>query len=136
MIKDNLDIKSHWEKTYRTKPVTELGWYEDSPEQSLALIEKCKLDKNIVLLHIGAGATTLIDELLKLSYLNMVASDISETSLRKLQNRLGKESSQVLWIIDDLTKSTKLVNLSGVDLWHDRAVLHFFTEEKGSRCIF
>ena len=99
MIKDNIDIKSHWEKTYSTKKVKELGWYEGSPEQSLALIEKCNLDKNDLILHIGAGATTLIDELLKFGFLNMVASDISETSLCKLQNRLGLESSQVLWII-------------------------------------
>ena len=136
MIKDISNNRFHWEKTYKTYKVEDLGWYEDSPEQSLVLIEKCNLDKNDVILHVGAGATTLIDELLELGYLDMIGSDISETSLFKLRNRLGKESSQVEWIIDDLTKSTKLINLSGVDLWHDRAVLHFFTEEKDQDAYF
>ena len=32
------------------------------------------------------------------------------------------------WIADDLTSPDKLNSLDQVDLWHDRAVLHFFNE--------
>ena len=39
-------------------------------------------------------------------------------------------------MVDDLTNPSELLKLKNVDLWHDRAVLHFFTEEKQQKAYF
>ena len=120
-------MKEHWERIYEKKPVEEMGWYEASPEPSLSLIEHCKLEKNAAILNVGAGATTLVDQLLELGYNHIIANDISKAALEELQLRLGPEiSEQLRWIVDDLTDPGRLHQLGQIDLWHDRAVLHFF----------
>ena len=61
-------MKEHWEQVYDQKNVEELGWYESSPGPSLELIEACRFHKGARVLNVGAGATTLVDELLDLGY--------------------------------------------------------------------
>lgn len=122
------DLKSHWENAYKNSDTDQLGWYEDFPEPSLRLIEKCELSKNERLLNVGVGSTTLIDELLKKGYQNIIASDISENAIAELKKRLKNKSDQIEWIVDDLILPGKLNKIEKVDLWHDRAVLHFFNE--------
>ena len=130
------DLKKHWDSAYSNSDVTKLGWYEESPEPSLQLIQECELPKDARILNVGVGASTLIDEILKLGYTNVIASDISGAALGKLQTRLGSKKSEVQWIEDDLTNSTKLSKIGPIDLWHDRAVLHFFTKEKHQNSYF
>ncbi len=125
-----LNNESHWNKVYNRHNTEKPGWYENYPELSIKLIDQCKLDANAVLLNVGVGTSTLIDELIKLKYNNVIATDISSISLEKLKKRLGVDKRKVKWIVDDLTKSEKIINLPQVDLWHDRAVLHFFNEKK------
>ena len=130
-------MKEHWERVYEKKPVEEMGWYESSPEPSLSLIEHCKLEKNAAILNVGAGATTLVDQLLELGYNHIIANDISKAALEELQLRLGPEiSEQVHWIVDDLTDPGELYELGQIDLWHDRAVLHFFHERSSQDAYF
>jgi len=130
-------MKDHWDRAYQNKAIDRLGWYESSPEPSLKLIELCKLDKDAVILNVGAGATLLVDELLELAYLNLIANDISSQALSELQFRLGRESSkQVRWIVDDLTNPAELRSLEQIDLWHDRAVLHFFNDQDQQDAYF
>jgi len=123
------DLKVHWDQTYEKATVDKLGWYEDFPKASLQLIEKCYFNSNARLLNVGVGATTLIDELLKKGYKNIIASDISEKAIDELKTRLEEKSNKVEWIVDDLMNSNELNKIESVDLWHDRAVLHFFNEK-------
>ena len=125
--KSQNNITEHWDKAYNTNS-KKLGWYERSPEPSLNLIRKCNFDKSELLLDVGVGTSTLIDELIKENYKNIIASDLSATALHKLQDRLSTKSKKVRWIVDDLTNSKELYKLQQIDLWHDRAVLHFFNE--------
>lgn len=130
-------MKEHWERVYEKNPVEELGWFESSPEPSLSLIEDCRLEKHAAILNAGAGATTLVDELLGLGYRHLIANDISQAALKELQCRLGPRlSEQVDWIVDDLTDPAKLYNLGHIDLWHDRAVLHFFNKDSEQQAYF
>ncbi len=134
---EELNLQTYWDGIYEKNEVEKLGWYEENPEQSLLLIEKCGLNKNARILNIGTGASTLIDKLLENKYENVIASDISSSSLSKLKARLGDEKSKrVEWIVDDLTKPEKLTKIQKVDLWHDRAVLHFLTEEQHQKIYF
>ena len=121
--------KDHWEQVYQRQPLNKLGWFEESPDPSLELIEACSLPEDASMLHVGAGATTLVDVLLNKGYKNIVANDISAFALEKLKARLGPGlTEKVQWMVDDLTKPDHLYTLQGVDLWHDRAVLHFFND--------
>ncbi|RLD85555.1 MAG: class I SAM-dependent methyltransferase [Bacteroidetes bacterium] len=124
------DLKVHWDRAYEKTTVDKLGWYEDFPEPSLQLIEKCYFNSNARLLNVGVGATTLIDELLKKGNKNIIAIDISDKAIDELKTRLKEQSNKVEWIIDDLMNPNELNKLEPVDLWHDRAVLHFFNDQK------
>jgi SAM-dependent methyltransferase len=130
-------MKGHWEGVYDNNSVEELGWYEASPEPSLNLIERCRLKKEAAILNVGAGATTLVDELLEIGYSNIIANDISRSALEELKLRLGADrSEQVRWIVDDLTEPKELAQLGSIDLWHDRAVLHFFQDRTSQDAYF
>jgi hypothetical protein len=130
-------MKEHWERVYQKNAVERLGWFESSPEPSIKLIELCKLDKNAAILNVGAGATTLVDELIEIGYQNIIANDISKAALEELQLRLGPEKSkQVRWIVDNLTDPDELQSLEQIDLWHDRAVLHFFEDNARQDAYF
>lgn len=122
-------LKAHWNKVYEHTDKENLGWYEPYAEPSLRLIEQCDLPKDARMLHVGAGVSTLIDELLEQGYQNIIVNDLSQKALEKLRTRLDNPDDYVEWIADDLTQPFKLKTLAPVDLWHDRAVLHFFTEE-------
>lgn len=129
--------KDHWEQVYENQEVSKLGWFEANPNPSLDLIETCGLGRDASMLHVGAGATTLVDVLLKKGFEYIVANDISTSALEKLKARLGPElAGKVHWIVDDLTNPDQLNSLSPVDLWHDRAVLHFFNEAEEQQSYF
>ena len=129
-----VDLKEHWDKAYLNSPEEKLGWYETDLNPTLNLISKTGLKPSAQILNVGSGSTTLIDELLKIGYNNLLATDLSSVALQKLKNRLNTDN--VEYIIDDLTNPTQLKNIAPVDLWIDRAVLHFFTEEKEQNTYF
>ena len=130
------DLKDHWNKAYKLKDIEELGWYEASAKPSLDLINKCNLDKNASILNVGSGATILVDELIAMGFDNVIATDISENALDKLKTRLNDKTGKTRFIVDDLTNPVKLNHLEPVDLWHDRAVLHFFNKKEDQDAYF
>lgn len=100
------------------------------------MVEKCNLSPDSVILNVGAGSTTLIEFLLLLRYKNIIATDISHVSLNKLKHSLKDDKDKVRWIVDDLTRPTLLKQIEAIDLWIDRAVLHFFTEPQDQATYF
>lgn len=128
--------QSHWDRIYSRTEIHRLGWYEAAPEPSLQLIRSCGLPSDALLLNVGAGAGTLVDELLRLGFRRIVVNDISPVALEKLQQRLGEEKKYIRWVIDDLTRPKVLSGIGPVDLWHDRAVLHFFTGKEEQDAYF
>ena len=71
---------------------------------------------------------------MKLGFSNLIATDISDIALEKLDKRVN--SSNVAYVVDDLTHPSLLNTMEKVDLWIDRAVLHFFTEEQARNTYF
>lgn len=131
------DFETHWNNAYRKTPVNSLGWYEENPEASLELIKECNLPKDSLIFNAGAGATTLIERLLIEGYTNIVVNDISSSALIELKNDLTQHNhSNVEFVLDDLTKPNSLLELKDVDLWNDRAVLHFFTKKEQRLAYF
>lgn len=131
------NFQDHWDKAYQKTPVTNLGWFEENATPSLELIELCDLNKDATIFNAGAGATTLINELFNKGYNNIIVNDISSQALTELSNSLNEHKNvNIKLIVDDLTNPTELLKLKNVDLWNDRAVLHFFTEESQQTAYF
>lgn len=133
--KNDINYKEHWNKAYDNKPIEELVWYETDLSPSLQLISKTGLDKSACILNVGAGSTTLIDDLLGKGYTNLIATDISDIALQGLNDRIGSNDS-LDCIVDDLTSPVLLNDIDPVDLWIDRAVLHFFNDDADQKEYF
>ena len=69
----------------------------------------------------------MVDNLLELGYTNITVLDISINAINKVKKRLGINADKVKWIISDITE---FIPTEQYDIWHDRAVFHFFTQEK------
>jgi len=133
----NYDFETHWNNAYQKTPVGNLGWYEENPEASLELIRACNLPKDSLIFNAGAGATTLIERLLLEGFTDIIVNDISSSALIELKNNLTQHNhSNVAFVLDDLTNQKSLLDLKSVDLWHDRAVLHFFTNKEQRLAYF
>ena len=128
------NLSDHWDKAYTNNPEEKLGWFEIDFKPMFQLINKTGIEKSARILNAGAGITNLVDALLHNHYSNIIATDLSKVALNNLSSRVGKEN--LTCIVDDLTNPTILNNISPVDLWIDRAVLHFFIDKKDQDTYF
>lgn len=119
-----MTTKQHWDDVYATKATTEVSWFQQHPELSLALIARATLATDAAILDVGGGASTLVDGLLALGYTNVTVLDLSGTALAAARHRLGARADQVTWLEGDVRDA----DLPAADLWHDRAVFHFLTD--------
>jgi len=102
-------------------------WYQDSPGVSLGLIEATRIGRDARILDVGGGASTLVDGLLDRGFENISVLDLSASAIGFAKARLGMRSEHVTWTVEDVTTFHAD---QPVDLWHDRAVLHFLTEKR------
>lgn len=124
------DAKEHWEDIYHAKKPQELSWYQEKPKTSLNLIAEIGLNRKSKIIDIGAGDSTLVDNLIALGYRDLTLLDVSEAALEKAKNRLGNNSGRVKWVVSDVRE---FKTDERYDIWHDRAVLHFLTAEEEVR---
>ncbi|MDD2985285.1 MAG: class I SAM-dependent methyltransferase [Flavobacterium sp.] len=118
--------KEHWENIYSNKKLEEVSWYQPKPEVSLAFISAYSSSKTDAIIDIGGGDSFLIDYLLKQGYHDITVLDISEKALQRAQHRLESLRTKVQWLTSDITEFNPL---QPYQIWHDRAVFHFLTEE-------
>lgn len=123
------NYEEHWNNVYEKSEATKLGWYQEEASPSLKIIDELEINNEDSILVVGAGLTTLADDLIIKGYHNLIFSDISESSMKKLKERLKPQGIEFKYLVDDLTKPIELMKLSNIALWHDRAVLHFLNEE-------
>lgn len=117
--------KQHWEHIYRTKDATQLSWFEPQPALSLRFIAAAALAAGARILDVGGGTSTLVDALLERGY-QLGVLDVSAAAIGISQARLGARAAAVEWFVTDVTQFR---SPHAWDLWHDRAVFHFLTEE-------
>jgi len=122
-----MESKEHWEHIYKSKGVREVSWFQEHAAQSVGLIKKTGVSLGAKIIDVGGGASTLVDDLLDNGYSEITVLDISETALRRSQNRLGQRASLVTWLQLDITQAELDPNF--YDVWHDRGVFHFLTNE-------
>jgi ubiquinone/menaquinone biosynthesis C-methylase UbiE len=122
-----MERKAHWEEVYRTTAAEELGWHQAQPTMSLRLIESTGVQKTGNLIDVGGGDSTLVDHLLEQGFQHITVLDISSTALERAKARLGDRAHLVTWIEGDVTDFRPSITY---DVWHDRAVFHFLTDEE------
>ena len=118
-----MEKKKHCENIYQTKKIDGVSWYQETPYESIELIQKFSTTNLDKIIDIGCGKGFLADNLLKLNYENITLVDISLNALKEVKERLNNESLNFI--------ETDVLNLNleqTFDIWHDRAVFHFITE--------
>ncbi len=113
----------HWNTVYETKPLDGVSWYRPHLDRSLAIIESLAIAPDAAILDVGAGASTLAEDLLDRGYRNITLLDISERALARARERAGERASLIRWLVADVRDAA--LGAASVRLWHDRAVLHF-----------
>ena len=121
-----MNRKEHWENIYSTKELNEVSWYQPKPETSLNLIMKNITSKNDSIIDIGGGDSFLVDHLIDAGFTNVSVLDISEKAIERAQKRLGNNADKVEWIVSDIVEFSPTKKY---DCWHDRAALHFLTND-------
>jgi SAM-dependent methyltransferase len=121
-----MDARSHWEHVHATKDPEQVSWFRPHLERSLELIERAAPGRGASILDVGAGQSTLVDDLLRLGYEHISVLEISQTALDALKERVGEMGRTIRWICGDVTET--VLPGGSFDLWHDRAVFHFLTE--------
>ncbi|MBC8455280.1 MAG: class I SAM-dependent methyltransferase [Flavobacteriales bacterium] len=119
--------KDHWENIYSTKEIDAVSWYQETPVTSLNIIKALKLNLSASIIDIGAGKSFLADNLLNLGYNDITVLDISGNALNEVARRVEKENHKIKCIesnVTDLSSDQKY------DVWHDRAVFHFITNNQ------
>lgn len=118
--------KDHWDSVYAERAEDRVSWFQTDPQPSLGLIESYATIPDTGIIDIGAGASRLADALLAAGHTDITLLDISNHALLLTSERLGAKTSTVTLIAADVTLWSPPRHW---DVWHDRAVFHFLTEE-------
>lgn len=121
-----MDRQPHWEHVYETNASVAVSWYQPSPVRSLALLDDVGMTPETRLIDVGGGDSTLVDALLARGMHRITVLDVSAAALARARTRLGARAGEVAWLEADVT--TVALPEAAFDVWHDRAVFHFFTD--------
>jgi SAM-dependent methyltransferase len=116
----------HWRQVYGSKAEAQTSWFRPHLEESLRLIDALRLPPEAPVVDVGAGRSTLVDDLLARGFIDVSALDISADALAQSRARLGNAARKVRWLEGDVLEAH--LPPARFDLWHDRAVFHFLTE--------
>ncbi len=116
-------LDAHWDGVYATD-VAGKSWHEVIPVASLEALEVAGVLATHSVIDIGGAASPLVDALLARGHEDVTVLDISDQGLAVSRQRLGAGAARVTWIATDLLSWEPPRRY---DVWHDRAVGHFFT---------
>lgn len=122
-----MDRTTHWESIYAKRRADEVSWYEPTPALSLRRVRQAVTEGAQSLIDVGGGASTLVDEALRLGLRRVAVLDVSLRALETSKARLGEVADRVEWILGDVTH---VGDLGRFEIWHDRAVFHFLIEPR------
>ena len=123
----NNDLKNHWENIYSNKDENEVSWFQTVPKTSHQLIKKLNLESNDNIIDIGSGRSRILKILIDEGFNNLSYLDISKEACKKSKIALGDDKSKVNWNVENVLNFKSKIKYN---LWHDRAVFHFFTDRK------
>jgi len=116
---------NHWQTVYGSKGEAQTSWFRPHLDESLRLLDGLALRTDAAIIDVGAGRSTLVDDLLARGFRSITALDISTEALAQSRQRLGESAAIVRWLAADVLEAE--LPRAAYDLWHDRAVFHFLT---------
>lgn len=119
--------KPHWEKIFTRKSSSEVSWYKPHLDISLQLIARANIAKSASIIDVGGGDSSLVGDLVDAGYSRLTVLDISAAALERARVRVGNRAEAVTWLEADITRVALPAN--SYDLWHDRAMFHFLTNQ-------
>ena len=117
------EARDHWHRVYRDKRAEQTSWHRPHLDESLRLIDALDLPKPTPVIDVGAGRSTLVDDLLARGFTQLTALDLAEEALADSRARLGPRVDAIHWLTGDITQIEFAP--AQFSLWHDRAVFHF-----------
>jgi len=121
-----MSVEAHWEAVFRSKAPDGVSWYRPHLDVSLDVIARCAPSRSASIIDVGAGESTLVDDLLARGYEQITVLDVSKTAVEATKKRLGHPAERVHWIVGDITEIS--LPPQAYDVWHDRAVFHFLVD--------
>ena len=122
-----MDRLRHWNTVYTGKAEDQVSWFEALPAISLDMIHAAGITRDTCVIDVGGGESHLLDALLAEGLDCLAVLDVSEEAIRHAQARVGEAGRVVTWLTTDVTDAWAL---KPMDIWHDRAVFHFLTDER------
>ncbi|WP_049622054.1 class I SAM-dependent methyltransferase [Frateuria defendens] len=118
--------QAHWDAVYSAKSEAQTSWFRPHLEASLRLIDALDLPRDLPVLDVGGGRSTLVDDLLARGFTDVSVLDLSAVALAEAKRHLGARAQTVRWIVGDVTEVA--LPAAHFALWHDRATFHFLSE--------
>ncbi|MBO6573775.1 MAG: methyltransferase domain-containing protein [Rhodothermales bacterium] len=123
--------ESHWNRIFDETESTRLGWFEEDTSPTWAMLDQIGDLGDATVLLPGAGTSQLAQEM-ESRGARLILNDISGSALDRLRNvLLGTHR----WLNQDIAQPLP-DDIVDVDLWADRAVLHFLTEQAAIKAYF
>jgi trans-aconitate methyltransferase len=119
------DLAAHWDRAY-AEGDTARSWYQPAARTSLALLAAATGGLPASVVDVGGGASTLVDGLLAAGVEDVTVLDVSAAATAIAAARLGEDAQRVTWVTTDLLEWRPPRRYAA---WHDRAVLHFLTDD-------
>lgn len=114
--------RAHWDGVYGTREEDDVSWFEPEPRLSLDLVGRTGAPPDAAVVDIGGGLSRLADVLVEAGRSDVTVLDISAEAIARRTARGGP----VKGVVADITAWTPDRRYR---VWHDRAVLHFLTDE-------
>ncbi len=121
-----MNVEAHWDAVFQSKAADAVSWYRPHLEISLDLIRRHAPQASASIIDVGAGESTLVDDLLGAGYRQLTVLDVSKTAIEATKSRLGAAAAPVRWIAGNVTEVP--LPAQAYDVWHDRAVFHFLVD--------
>jgi EEF1A lysine methyltransferase 2 len=133
-------LTEHWNNIYETTEEKKLGWYEDDFSQILDFLNQIPKQDNTKLFISGVGRSALPYLLLKSARHNqqniaLILNDLSSEIITSEKEKYSKEftptPNNIQWLCQDISQPlpSNLTQNCSIDIWIDRAVLHFLIDE-------
>jgi hypothetical protein len=123
-VVDASGLTAHWDTAHGRG--ASVSWHQDQPAVSLQLIDALAIPPTASVVDVGGGSSPFAARLLGRSFGDVTVLDLSSVGLATARMQLGERASDIAWVqADVLTWQPD----RRYDVWHDRAVFHFLTNE-------
>lgn len=129
-VLENHEDRRHWESVWGRVATDGVSWYQETSEPCLTQVTGLAASGDHIAV-VGAGVSTLVQELVEKQYSNIEAIDISSAALDRLREALSDSGAGAVTLRQADVRSVEFDE--PLDLWHDRATFHFLIDADDRR---